>query len=44
MHQVMAAAKWGEAGALTYRARWDRQVLRAVESFGKAGELGGVPR
>ena len=44
MQQVVAAAKWGEAGALTFRARWDRQVQRAIENFGRAGELAGAAR
>jgi len=39
LRQVVAGGKWGEAGALTYRARWDAQVQRAVESFGRAGAL-----
>jgi carboxyl-terminal processing protease len=39
MRQVVAGAKWGEAGALTLRARWDDQVRAAVESFARAGEL-----
>lgn len=39
LRQVVAGGKWGEAGALTYRARWDAQVQRAVESFGRAAAL-----
>lgn len=39
MRQVVARGKWGEAGALTFRARWDGQVQRAVESFTRAGAL-----
>ena len=42
MRQVVAGGKWGEAGALTYRARWDGQVQRAIESFARAGELAGA--
>jgi carboxyl-terminal processing protease len=39
MRRVVAGAKWGEAGALTLRARSDPQIRSAMESFARAAEL-----
>ncbi len=41
MRQVVAGGKWGEAGALTYRARWDGQVQRADRELRARRRIGG---